>query len=230
MQEEIIATTDKEKARLYKKNNMLTVIGYTRGKDGRKMAICKCDCGNIKLAKPLHWERGKVKSCGCYARSLRLEHSNDLDRIRRIHNGMVQRCYNPNSHAYKYYGARGITVCDDWRTNRESFIEWSLKNGYRSDLTIDRIDNDGNYSPDNCRWADRITQSHNQRRDNVVPPVLKPYKTWTIDGITKLRKQWCKEYSISYPTVMYRIEKKGMDIKKALSAERMASGRPRRIV
>lgn len=229
MQREVIATTDKEISRLYKKNNMLTVIGYTRGKDGRKKAICRCDCGNIKLVKPIQWERGIVKSCGCLAKSLKLEHSEDLDRLRRIHNGMIQRCHNPNAHAYKYYGGRGISVCEEWRNDRAAFISWSLNNGYAEDLTIDRIDNDGNYTPENCRWADRKVQAKNQRRENIIPPVSKPYKTWTIDGVTKLRKEWCKEYGVSYNMVMYRVSHKGMNIKEALTTPKFSVGRPRKI-
>ena len=210
-----------------KKNNMLTVLGFSITASGNRWFRCRCDCGNYAIVKPTYWENGTVKSCGCLAESKKLKHSYELDRLRRIHSAMIQRCYNPNCKAYKYYGERGISICDEWRNNREAFIEWSLSNGYSNDLTIDRIDNDGNYDPDNCRWADRKTQANNQRRDNVVPPVYKPWKTWTIDGETKLRKEWCKEYDVDYNMVMYRINHKNMTVKEALETPKITMGRPR---
>lgn len=200
-----------------RKNNMLKVLGFINSKYGRRWFLCQCDCGNTKIVKPTFWENGTVKSCGCFAKSKKIKHSPALDRLRRIYSGMMQRCYNPNAHAYKYYGGRGVSVCDEWKSDRESFVSWSLRNGYSAELTIDRINNDGDYNPNNCRWADRKTQANNQRRENVIPPVCKPWKTWTIDGETKLRKDWCKQYGIGYATVMYRIEHKNMTPKEALT-------------
>lgn len=211
-----------------RKNNMLTVIGFQHMSNKGTWFKCLCDCGNIKAVKPTFWANGNVKSCGCYAESLKLVHSKDVDRIRRIYAGMVQRCYNPNAHAYQHYGGRGISICDEWRYNRELFVEWSLNNGYADDLTIDRINNDGNYEPGNCRWADRKTQANNQRRDNIVPPIRKPRKTWTIDGETKFCRDWCKEYGISYEAAYYRINHKGMTVKEALISPKMSEGRPRK--
>lgn len=210
-----------------RKNNMLTVLGYERVSSERNWFRCKCDCGKIVTVKPTFWENGTVKSCGCFAESKKLEHSEALDRLRRIYSGMIQRCYNPNSHAYKYYGERGISICDEWRYDREAFIAWALSHGYSNNLTIDRINNDGNYEPDNCRWADRKTQANNQRRDNIVPPINKPRKTWTIDGETKYCKEWCDEYGVKYGTVMYRISHKNMTIKEALETKKYTKCRHR---
>lgn len=84
-------------------------------------------------------------------------------RICRIYNGMKQRCYNKNATAYKYYGRRGIKICDEWLNSKRAFVEWALSHGYRNDLSIDRINVDGNYEPDNCRWADAKTQANNKR-------------------------------------------------------------------
>lgn len=219
-----------DKSYIGRKNNMLTVIGFKNVGSGKKWFECRCDCGNIKTVKPTFWENGTVKSCGCLAASRTLKHSEELDRLRRIHSGMIQRCYNPNSHAYQNYGGRGISICDEWRFNRDAFIEWSLSHGYSNDLTIDRIDNDGNYEPNNCRWANRKMQANNQRRDKIVPPKNKPRKTWTIDGVTKFCKDWCKEYGLSYNMVAYRIDHKGLTPKEALTTKKFTDGRTRKTI
>lgn len=210
------------------KNNFLTVIEITRDNSNRKMLVCKCDCGVVKKIQPYHWKAGITKSCGCKSAELLseantiLEHTEDLDRLRRIYNGMKQRCYNENTDNYLCYGARGIQMCSEWLNDRESFIAWALSHGYSNELSIDRIDVNGNYCPDNCRWADDKTQRRNQR-----PCVRnKPRKTWTIDGVTKTAKEWCRIYDVSYETVMYRINHKEMSVKEALSMEKMTVGRP----
>ena len=212
-----------------RKNNRLTVVGITKDEKKHRKFVCKCDCGNIKLIEPCFWEKGIVKSCGCLSEESRLEHSGELDRLRRIHNGMMQRCYNPKSQSYSNYGGRGIKICEEWH-NREKFIDWALKNGYSNYLSIDRIDVNGNYEPNNCRWADWQTQSNNKRpRDEWKKRKPREHMRWVIDGISKTREEWCKEYNIGLPAVLYRINKKNMPIGQALKTPKETLGRPRKV-
>lgn len=211
------------------KHNYLTIIKPHRVIDGEKKLTCRCDCGNILLVTPFNWKSGRTKSCGCKTSELlskaftKLEHTEELDRLRRIYHGMIDRCYNPNVKKYRIYGGRGISVCEEWRSDRESFIQWALLNGYSNDLSIDRIDVNGNYEPGNCRWADAITQRQNQR------PRTAPFKRHvmlTIDGVTKAAADWCEEYGVSMPFVMYRIKKKNMSPYEALTTAKLTDGRP----
>jgi len=126
-------------------------------------------------------------------------------RLFRVWNNMLSRCYNPNATGYKNYGARGITVCDEWRNDFKAFYDWAMSHGYSDDLTIDRINNDSNYEPTNCRWVDSKTQSTNRSNNHYV----------TIDGETKTLREWCDYYFINYHTVQDRL-KRGWSVEKAL--------------
>lgn len=117
---------------------------------------------------------------------------------------MLARCYNKNRKDYKFYGARGIKVCDEWRNSSIKFFNWAVTNGYICGYTLDRIDVNGDYSPDNCRWVDFKTQCNN-RRSNI---------RCTYNGETKTLTQWCDELNLKYDTVRHRL-KKGLSIEKA---------------
>lgn len=119
---------------------------------------------------------------------------------------MKTRCYNENSKSYKNYGGRGITVCDEWKTDFMSFYNWSMENGYQETLTIDRIDNDGNYEPTNCRWATRKVQMNNYSRNHLI----------SKDGETHTIEEWSAITGIPASRIVTRINKLGWDEEKAI--------------
>ena len=180
----------------------LEVIGYSAQ---NKKYITKCTCGKVHLVNKYNLVNGLVKSCGC----LRLEgnnkqHGERYTRLYGVWKGMRCRCYTKSSISYKNYGARGIVICKEW-DNFLTFKEWALNNGYKDGLTIDRIDVNGNYTPNNCRWVG-IKENNNNRRSN---------RYITYKGSIKTMSQWANEYNIKPATLWARLNR-GWDIEKAL--------------
>lgn len=143
---------------------------------GQTRWLCKCDCGNEVVVQRYALSSGNTKSCGCYRKEFgRVQHKTHGmrgDRLYATWNMMKQRCTNPHNKAYKYYGAKGVTVCDEWANNYEAFREWAYANGYddttplnKHDCTLDRINPFGNYEPSNCRWTNAKVQANNTRRN-----------------------------------------------------------------
>lgn len=134
------------------------------------MWVCKCDCGKTTIANAQNLKSGNTTSCGCFGRIRKREqnikHGMSNTRLHRIWKAMHTRCYNSNFFAFKYYGGRGIKVCDEWLHNFQAFHDWSMANGYQDNLTIDRIDANGNYEPSNCRWLTMAEQNQNKRAKN----------------------------------------------------------------
>ena len=138
----------------------------------KRLYLCRCDCGNIKTTTQALLKRGDVLSCGCLHKEImnyRNGYSNK--RIYHVWINMRNRCNNPNFKQYNDYGGRGIKVCEEWDNNKngiDNFVKWAYANGYdenapRGKCTLDRINNDGNYEPSNCRWVDMKVQAHNKR-------------------------------------------------------------------
>lgn len=211
------------------RTGFLTVVEIEPG-----VVKCVCDCGRVHSVSRSNYIRGNTRSCGkdeCeFARLLRKERRmmHDLSKTRLYHiwNGMRGRCYRPGHYTYQNYGGRGITICDEWKNDFLEFRKWALSNGYSDILTIDRIDNNGNYEPSNCRWVTVSVQNANQRKRTKYEVTRRIF--WEIDGVVKSRKDWCKDYGLEEQTVIYRVKVKGMSPKEALTTSLSSNGRKRK--
>ena len=165
-----------------------------RSNHGDKIWLCQCDCGKQTQAYTSTLIRGNKMSCGCEVGANFRKHNHSKERLYFIWKGIRKRCNNPNEKAYKNYGGRGIKLCDEWN-NYENFREWALSHGYRDDLTIDRIDVNGNYKPSNCRWATMKEQARNKQNTIYIS-----YK-----GLTKTLVEWAEDIGINETTLRHRI-------------------------
>lgn len=206
----------------------LTVIEYagkrvSQSGKASTMWKCKCDCGNIKDVRQGSLRRGTTQSCGCLHKekvaNMHRTHglSTENKRLYKVWKEMRYRCSDPNNASYDRYGGRGISVCDEWQNNFEAFYKWSIANGYKEDiaesgknrLSIDRIDNGGNYEPTNCRWADDYVQAANKRTSlppedkNAICPICGKHFTRVEKGrpITCSRKCGIEHNRITHPNL-----------------------------
>lgn len=162
----------------------LTVIGVDESNTTKNTKyICQCDCGNLTSVSRCNLKSGHIISCGCYNREKNRKHGMSHTRIFGIYKCMMHRCNSPKDHAYSEYGGRGIKVCKEWQDDFLNFYNWSMENGYSDDLSIDRIDNNGNYEPSNCRWATQIQQMNNTRYNNHV---LYGGKRYTVSEFARM--------------------------------------------
>ena len=153
---------------------LLTVVGRAgSSKHWQALWHCECDCGGKAVVQTQNLKKGVTKSCGCLQRertkAASTTHGGTHERLHGVWTAMKSRCNNPNNKRYKYYGLRGIKVCEEWSKSYAAFRDWALRTGYdpeapRGACTIDRIDVDGDYCPENCRWVDNDTQAKNKRK------------------------------------------------------------------
>lgn len=170
-------------------------------KKGKRLAYhCICDCGNTINVTSNKLYSGHTKSCGCYnlesLKNRSTTHGKSKTRLYHIWGKMKTRCRNPKTPTYKWYGGKGVSVCDEWQ-EFQPFYDWSIANGYTEKLTIDRINVNGNYEPSNCRWVDMKTQMNNQTSNVLV----------TYNDKTQTLSQWANELDINAKTLYTRFER-----------------------
>lgn len=176
--------------------------------------LCICDCGNEIIVAGPSLRIGNTKTCGCSRHGEnRKKHGQCYNRIYRVYYGMKNRCYNENVKSYKDYGAKGIKICDEWMNSFEAFYECAMDNGYDDSLTIDRIDNNGNYCPENCRWVTRKEQNNNTSQNRFIEYKGQRHTVaeWAnITGITaetirgRLNRGWTGEKALTEDVGVWR--------------------------
>lgn len=179
----------------------LTVIERVASTKAQAQWRCVCDCGKETVVCSQDLRNGHTKSCGCYGLEVSVSHTPSFSthkesrsRLYRVWIGMKGRCNNCKNKAYSYYGGRGIKVCQDWNESYVLFRDWALANGYQENLTIDRIDVNGNYCPENCRWVSMKVQMNNTRANRRI----------TLNGETKTMAEWSESTGLSYETIRNR--------------------------
>lgn len=169
---------------------------------------CLCDCGNKKNIRASDLIKGSITSCGCFRNEILLKrvrkHGKSDTSIYNVWFGMKQRCENQNHTSYKNYGGRGIKVCDRWQ-NFENFYA-DMGESYKQGLTIERVENNRNYSPDNCEWVTWKKQNNNRRSNRII----------NLNGVTGTLMSFCEKYDIKYEIAKYRLNK-GWSVEKTFS-------------
>lgn len=176
---------------------LLTVVkrssDHGNGKKPVVKWLCKCDCGNVTVVKSDSLLSGHTVSCGC--KKVKHGYANK-ERLYCTWKNMHHRCYNPNDSRYAVYGGRGIKICDDWKSDYSAFREWAMANGYADNLSIDRINVNGDYSPENCRWADNKTQANNVSRNRIV----------AYHGENMTMSEFAQAVGLTYSAVQHRLD------------------------
>lgn len=189
------------------KFNHLTVEGLNRSQNGTLFWDCICDCGKHTVVRGSNLKNGSVKSCGCinhigHTRTHGESHTKLYERWI----SMIYRCTNPKHSAYKWYGARGIRVCNEWQSY-EGYKKWVMATRPNETYTVERIDVDGDYCPDNCKWIPLSEQANNRTSCIMI----------THEGVTKNLTEWCSELGLEYKMVHNRLKKLGWTFEKAIS-------------
>lgn len=201
----------KSKNLINKRFGKLLVVEKSNIKSQKVYWKCLCDCGKTTHVTTSNLTCNRIKSCGCLKINKLIErssiHSKRNTKLYEVWKTIKQRCLNKNNYSYHNYGGRGIKICDEWKNDFMSFYNWSMENGYKEGLTIDRINNNGNYEPSNCRWTTRLVQCNNTRSNRYI----------TINNETKTLADWCRIYDISYNLVKQRETRYNWDIIKAIT-------------
>lgn len=182
-------------------------------KSTRLYWLCKCDCGNYTVTSGVDLRKGKVRSCGCLHDELTSQrfykHGQSGTKLNMVWLSMKQRCGNPHSKDFPNYGCRGIKVCRQWLNSFQSFYDWAMANGYHEGLSIDRINVDGNYEPQNCRWVSMKTQANNERKNHII----------SFKGETHTLSEWAEITGQTQSTLSARINNYGWPLERALTVK-----------
>lgn len=204
----------------YGRWTVLRYAGRPASTSTNALWLCRCDCGTEKVVSSATLHTGRSQSCGCGLGPPRVKtrHGETRTRLHRTWRNMKARCNCPGYDRYDRYGGRGIRVCPAWDESYEAFRDWARANGYRDDLEIDRIDNDGDYCPENCRWVSRREQTRNTSRNVHL----------THEGETKLLCDWAVDPRCLVPANVFKCRiQMGWDIEAAFSKPVHKRARPR---
>lgn len=209
------------KDRTGQKFGRLLVVKYLYTNDRRKAVwLCKCECGSYIEVPSENLVTNNTKSCGCLHREMAKKKIKKLiesqTKYKRLYekdiaivfNQMKRRCYNKKCKAYKNYGERGIRICKEWLDDFNKFYEWSINNGYKKELSIDRIDVDGDYEPNNCRWITNLQQQNNKRNNKYLE----------FNGERMTYAEWSRKLKIPISTIVDRV-RRGYTVEKILNTK-----------
>jgi len=202
----------KPKYTIGNKVGRLTIISLEGPNKNRNMIYkCLCDCGNTHIINGS--QLGRTTSCGCLTLEKTTKHGlADKHPIYKTWQCMKGRCYCKTDPKWVRWGGRGIKVCDEWLNDFKAFYGWAMGNGWEKGLTIDRINNDGDYCPENCRWVTMQAQANNKRDNHII----------TYGGKTQNLKDWSEELKIKYSTLSQRINKRNWSIDRAFTTPVMS--------
>lgn len=173
--------------------------------------LCKCDCGNETVVRGANLKRGYTQSCGCLIKETNSTHGLKKTRLYVVWRDIKLRCFNPNANNFKDYGAKGVFMCDEWRNDFKVFYDWAMENGYnpnakRGECTIDRIDNNKGYFPENCRWVDNLSQQNNRTNNRFL----------TYNSETYTVAEWSRKINVP-PHTLYARLYKGWPVERVLT-------------
>lgn len=184
------------------KINGITILTRAPNKGNKTMYYCLCHCGKLFKTSQSNISSGSTTSCGCVLKYRRgkssIIHGKTNTKIYNVYKAICRRCYYSKDMSYKNYGARGIAVCNEWKDDFMAFYNWSVCNGYKEGLQIDRIDNNGNYEPSNCRWV-TCKENCNNRRSNIYI---------TYKGMTKTATEWADYLGVNRKAFNSRLRRK----------------------
>ncbi|MCH5261605.1 MAG: hypothetical protein J1F42_01705 [Lachnospiraceae bacterium] len=178
----------------------------------KKKWFCKCDCGKKIIVSGSNLQSGHTKHCKDCGLKLsnesKVKHGKTRTKIYYVWQGMINRCDRPSHKSYCDYGAKGIFVCDEWH-NSKTFIDWALSNGYKEGLEIDRIDTNGSYCPENCRWVDRFENANNKTNNKIISHL----------GVERTLAEWARFYGVNYKNLSRNLSK-GYSLEEAVEREK----------